>query len=75
MAATQLKRKARGRGRKAGQISIPPGKWLLAEIMVEKGLFKDVSAIFEKAFDDLADKCGLALKVEVEEIGSKTKPR
>jgi hypothetical protein len=69
-------RKKKGKGRKAGQISIPPMKWMLASIMVnEKGLYKDISALFEAAFDDLAAKHGLALKVEVEEVDRHQKNR
>ena len=62
-------------GRKAGQISIPPLKWELAKQMVRKGLFKTVSAVFENAFDDLANKLGLSLEVKVVEVDRKPKIR
>jgi hypothetical protein len=71
------KRKKRGRGRSARQISLPSAKWILADIMVEKypEKYKDVSALFEKAFDRQADEDGMALNIELKELGSKIKSR
>ena len=45
--------------------------------MVEKypEKYKDVSALFEKAFDRQADEDGMALNIELKELGSKIKSR
>ncbi|KKU98254.1 MAG: hypothetical protein UY32_C0029G0001 [Candidatus Jorgensenbacteria bacterium GW2011_GWC1_48_8] len=68
---TKPKRKSRGRGRSARQISLPSGEWILADLVVERGRYKDVSALFQKAFEDLMDKEGMVLNVKVEEIGAR----
>lgn len=73
MSETEPKRKTRGRGRSARQISLPSENWLLADEVVRKDLFKDVSALFETAFKDLMEKIGMSLNIKVEEIGSQRK--
>jgi len=70
---TKPKRKSRGRGRSARQISLPSNHWILADEVVQKGRYKDVSALFESAFNDLMEKIGMSLTIRVEEIGSPRK--
>lgn len=72
MSEVKPKRKSRGRGRSARQISLPSTDWVIADIVVEKGKYKDVSAVFEKAFEDLMEKDGMVLSnIRVEEIGAR----
>jgi hypothetical protein len=65
------KRKSRGRGRSARQISLESGNWVLADECVAKGFFKDVSALFETAFKHEMEHIGMSLTVKVEEIASR----
>lgn len=43
--------------------------------MVEKGKYKDVSALFQIAFERLMDEEGMALNIELKEIGARTKSK
>jgi hypothetical protein len=71
--AEEPKRKSRGRGRSARQISLPSGHWILADLVVEKGRYKDVSALFQNAFELLMDREGMTLNISITDLDSKRK--
>jgi len=43
--------------------------------MIEKGKYKDVSALFQIAFERLMDEEGMSLNIELKELGAKTKTK
>ena len=63
------------RHRTAAQVSLPTGYWQILEIMEQKGMGKDRSALFKEAVELLADKHGMALEIEPEEEETKSAAR